>query len=681
MYQRHGALPVNLRRIPSKLLCVRLLGVLAVFLSPFLMFSGFSAPTAAAAAAPTATPAASAAPAPSPYLLPWPRGVSSECVQGNNGSFSHTGVQAYAWDFAMPTGSVVEAARGGVVRYVRQDSNVGGTDWKEDVSKANYVVIDQGDGTSGVYLHLMENGALVHVGDHVAQGQPIAYSGATGFASGPHLHFQVEKTDPSSWFSQSLPVTFADVTANKGVPIQGGSYVSGNAPSSVLHAPTIVNITNAPSTPTLPTGGARASGLDAAFVSDVTFPDGSSVDGGQTFTKAWSLRNDGSQAWPANSHLALQGSSAFQVLSTAIIDPVPPGAGANVSVTLRAPLDATGTSEQQQWRLADSQGNTFGPVFWLRVTVGLNLPTIAVQPDPGAGKQYFPQTGHTVGWPFLQFYRDHSGLDAFGYPRTEAFKQDGLTVQYFQRARFEYHPELAAGEQVQLTLLGDALTKDQQPFAKAAAFASNAQHAYFPQTGHSVNYGFLQYFQSRGGVTVFGYPISEELQIDTAKGPATIQYFQRARFEYHPELAGTPYAVELGLLGDQTLTAMGWLPVPAPASRSAASTPVAHPAALPPTPATTAAVTPASVATPAPVSTAQPTTGGSGATTTVVAGTIATVATAGLRVHSDPGAEAPVISYLEKGNQVHVLGLSGGWAQVGNGTKTLGWVDSGFLAA
>jgi hypothetical protein len=40
-----------------------------------------------------------------------------------------------------------------------------------------------------------------------------------------------------------------------------------------------------------------------------------------------------------------------------------------------------------------------------------------------------------------------------------------------------------------------------------------------------------------------------------------------------------------------------------------------------------------------------------------------------------------VISYLEKGNQVHVLGLSGGWAQVGNGTKTLGWVDSGFLAA
>ncbi len=662
-------------RHAARLLCVRLFGAIALFLSLLLTFPRFSAPTEAEAAAATPTPIATAVPGPSPYLLPWPRGVSSECVQGNNGSFSHTGAQAYAWDFEMPTGSVVEAARGGVVRYVRQDSNVGGTDWKEDISKANYVVIDQGDGTSGVYLHLMLNGALVHVGDHVAQGQPIAYSGATGFASGPHLHFQVEKTDPHSWFSQSLPVTFADVTANKGVPTEGGRYVSGNAPSSVLHAPTIVNIANAPTTPTLPTGGARSSGLDAAFVSDVNFPDGSSVDGGQTFTKAWSLRNDGSQPWPANSHLALQGTSAFQVLSTATIDPVPPGADANVSVTLRAPLDATGTSEQQQWRLADSQGNTFGPVFWLRVTVGPNLPTIAVPPDSGAGKQYFPQTGHAVGWPFLQFYRDHGGLDAFGYPRTEAFKQDGMTVQYFQRARFEYHPELAAGEQVQLTLLGDALTKDQQPFAKVAAFASNAQHAYFPQTGHSINYGFLQYFQSRGGITVFGYPISEELQIDTAKGPATIQYFQRARFEYHPEFAGTPYAVELGLLGDQTLTAMGWLPVPLPVANSAAPAPVAHAAAPSSTPAAAVA------ATPAPVSTAQPSTGGSGATTTVVAGTIATVATAGLRVHSDPGPDAPVISYLEKGNQVHILGLSGGWAQVGNGTKTLGWVDSGYLAA
>jgi hypothetical protein len=602
-------------------------------------------------------------------------------VQGNNGTFSHKGVQAYAWDFDMPTGSVIEAARAGVVRFVGQESNVGGVNWKEDIVQANYVVIDHGDGTSAAYLHLMYHGALVKVGDHVNQGQPIAYSGATGYASGPHLHFQVEKSDAGSWFSQSIPVYFADVASNGGVPVQDQGYTSGNAPSGGTRAAHIVDIANAPAGQSLPAGGAVSSALNASFVKDVTFPDGSTVDGGQTFTKAWMLRNDGTQSWPAGSHLALQGSSAFQVLQTATVDQVPTGASANVSVTLRAPAAAAGTSEQQQWRLAGSSGNAFGPVFWLHVTVGTDLPTLAVPASSAGGKQFFAQTDHNIGWPFLQFYRSYGGLDIFGYPRTEAIQQDGMTVQYFQRARFEYHPDLPAGQQVQITLLGDALTKDQQPFTKAAAFTSSAQHAYFPQTGHSVNFGFLQYFNSRGGITVFGYPISEEVPTNGPHGPTTIQYFQRARFEYHPEFAGTPYAVELGLLGDESLTAMGWLPVPAP---EAGAKPSAGPAALvaspapsasPPstqTPATTGATV--AVTTPQPAATAI-------AGVTVTSGQLASVSALGLKVHSDPGATAPVTSYLAKGDQVHVLGLSGGWAQVGNGTQTLGWVDSGYLTA
>ena len=39
-----------------------------------------------------------------------------------------------------------------------------------------------------------------------------------------------------------------------------------------------------------------------------------------------------------------------------------------------------------------------------------------------------------------------------------------------------------------------------------------------------------------------------------------MQYFQRARLEYHPEAAGTPNEVQLGLLGDQALRDRGWLP-------------------------------------------------------------------------------------------------------------------------
>jgi len=150
----------------------------------------------------------------------------------------------------------------------------------------------------------------------------------------------------------------------------------------------------------------------------------------------------------------------------------------------------------------------------------------------------------------------------FGYPRTEAIPEDGRTVQYFQRARFELHPENPQLFQVQLTLLGDLLTTPRRPFPQPQPFTSTADHVFFPQTGHSLSLGFLKFFNKYGALDAFGYPISEELQESNNDGSGrayNVQYFQRARFEYHPELAGTPYEVELGLLGDQHIQAKGWV--------------------------------------------------------------------------------------------------------------------------
>lgn len=185
---------------------------------------------------PTATTTASPTPTATPkpqalYRLPWPGGETFSVVQGNNGAYSHEGLEAYAWDFIMPTGSVVEAARGGVVRFVRDDSNAGGGQIQEDGDASNDVVIDHGDGTSGLYMHLMYHGVLVRQGEQVRQGQPIAYSGGTGYATGPHLHFMVEQTT-GDWYAQSLPISFADVASNSGVPVQDASYTSGNAKAS-----------------------------------------------------------------------------------------------------------------------------------------------------------------------------------------------------------------------------------------------------------------------------------------------------------------------------------------------------------------------------------------------------------------------------------------------------------------
>jgi hypothetical protein len=92
-----------------------------------------------------------------------------------------------------------------------------------------------------------------------------------------------------------------------------------------------------------------------------------------------------------------------------------------------------------------------------------------------------------------------------------------------------------------------------EPFKPLPARESTTGRLYFPQTGHTLALGFKDFWEANGGLAVFGYPISEEFpekNPDTGE-TYTVQYFERNRFEYHPELAGTPWAVSLGRLGVQ----------------------------------------------------------------------------------------------------------------------------------
>ncbi len=113
-------------------------------------------------------------------------------MQGPRGTFSHgAGTSSEnAVDWTVPEGTVVCAARDGRVVGVKQDSNTGGAE-ERFRPYANYVVIKHADGTFAEYLHLQKDGALVQLGDQVTVGQPIGLSGQTGFASKPHLHFDV----------------------------------------------------------------------------------------------------------------------------------------------------------------------------------------------------------------------------------------------------------------------------------------------------------------------------------------------------------------------------------------------------------------------------------------------------------------------------------------------------------
>jgi hypothetical protein len=68
---------------------------------------------------------------------------------------------------------------------------------------------------------------------------------------------------------------------------------------------------------------------------------------------------------------------------------------------------------------------------------------------------YFPETDHIVSYAFLKYFHEKGELDIFGYPRSEFLYEDGYIVQYFQRARMEWHPEAVSGPQMRLTNIGE----------------------------------------------------------------------------------------------------------------------------------------------------------------------------------------------------------------------------------
>ncbi len=93
-----------------------------------------------------------------------------------------------------------------------------------------------------------------------------------------------------------------------------------------------------------------------------------------------------------------------------------------------------------------------GEMLWQREPP---IPTDEIpMPDHG-GKQYFAETGHTVCFSFLDFYRNYGGVDMFGYPITEwFFEPNGRIVQYFQHVKMEWHPENSDNKRTQLGMLG-----------------------------------------------------------------------------------------------------------------------------------------------------------------------------------------------------------------------------------
>jgi hypothetical protein len=179
--------------------------------------------------------------------------------------------------------------------------------------------------------------------------------------------------------------------------------------------------------------------------------------------------------------------------------------------------------------------------FWLAIALNLILTigfiyspeTVAIADSPYCA--YMAETGHNLHGAFLVFYRSHSGAENFGNPLTEALRENGRIVQYFERARLEFFPEDPEPYRVQVGLLGGQYGITDPPIkSQAIPSANNPNFLYFPDSGQMISFAIKEYFVKSGGTEILGYPLSG-LRFESGK---FVQYFQRQRLVWDPMASG-----------------------------------------------------------------------------------------------------------------------------------------------
>ena len=202
-------------------------------------------------------------------------------------------------------------------------------------------------------------------------------------------------------------------------------------------------------------------------------------------------------------------------------------------------------------------------------------------PAAAADERCFTETGFCISGRFRAFWEQQGGLAVFGFPvtapRTEVNRESGqpYLTQWFERVRFELHPEQAQPYDVLLGRIGDDRLQGTGVSWQNLPKASGPQAGclWFAETGHNVcdqgpDLGFKHYWQTHGlldpllddrgrSLALFGLPLSEATtEINPTDGqPYLAQWFERGRFEWHPEQADPQYRVLLGLLGKEVLLA------------------------------------------------------------------------------------------------------------------------------
>jgi Tol biopolymer transport system component len=203
----------------------------------------------------------------------------------------------------------------------------------------------------------------------------------------------------------------------------------------------------------------------------------------------------------------------------------------------------------------------------------LALP-LALAARPGAAQEdarCFAETGYCISGRIREFWEQNGGLPVFGLPiteqRDEVNREDGIPygTQWFERVRMELHPGNQRPYDVLLGRIGDdrlrQTGRDWQTFPRQAP---RPGCQFFAQTGFNVCGDLLGAWHANGlefdgqrgvsdneSLALYGAPLSPVMTEIIEGRPYESQWFERARFELHPENA-PPYNVLLGRLAAET---------------------------------------------------------------------------------------------------------------------------------
>jgi Domain of unknown function DUF11 len=185
-----------------------------------------------------------------------------------------------------------------------------------------------------------------------------------------------------------------------------------------------------------------------------------------------------------------------------------------------------------------------------------DLPTdgpFAAQPAPDSPntptRWYLQATKHYLSNGFLAYWLQNGSVLNFGYPISEEFSENGMTVQYFQRAVFEYHPENPEAYVILTRSLGRELDKAEPPASSSPSDGS----IYFAETGHWLDSRFVETWQKRGGVLAMGFPIATP----KVEGNKLVQWFERTRLEL--DISKPNALIEIAQVGREYAVSRGYL--------------------------------------------------------------------------------------------------------------------------